>query len=105
MLHFYYNNFTWVYEDVTFKAGGSETPMNLGSGVIAFKVPKVNQFEVYSVTDDTHFNRYYHVVKPKQWIDQDLTSGIGAPTDGQFGGIVALHHAQQPVPHLLRTQH
>lgn len=89
MLHIYYNNFTWVYEDVTFKAGGSETPMNLGSGVAAFKVPKVNQFEVFSVTDDTHFNRYYHVVKPKQWIDRDLTSGIGAPTDGQFGGIVA----------------
>ncbi len=89
MLHIHYNNYTWVYEDVTFKAGGSETPMNLGSGVAAFKVPKANQFEVYSVTDDTHFNRYYHVVKPAQWIDRDLTSSIGAPTDGQFGGIVA----------------
>src|SRR5208337_2818531 len=86
MLHIYYNNYTWVYQDVTFLSGGSETPMYLGSGVAAFKVPKANQFEVYSVTDDTHFNRYYHVVKPGQWIDRDLTSSIGAPTDAQYGG-------------------
>jgi Fungal fucose-specific lectin len=89
MLHIYYNNSTWVYEDVTFQAGGSQTPMNLGSGVAAFKVPNANQFEVFGITDDTHFNRYYHVVKPAQWIDQDLTNNIGAPSDGQFGGIVA----------------
>ena len=89
MLHIFYNNFTWVYEDVTFKAGGSQTPMNLGSGVAAFNVPGANQMEVYSVTDDQHFNRYYHVVKPAQWLDVDLTSIIGAPSDAQFGGIVA----------------
>jgi len=89
MLHIYYNNFTWVYEDVTFKAGGIETPMNLGSGVAAFKVPNANQVEVYGITDDTHFNRYYHVVKPSQWIDYDLSNGIGAPTDSQVGGVEA----------------
>lgn len=89
MLHIYYNNSTWVYEDVTFKSGGSGTPMNLGSGVAAFKVPGANKLEVYGITDDTHFNQYTHLVKPAQWIDSDLTSGIGAPTDGQFGGVVA----------------
>ena len=89
MLHIYYNNSTWVYEDVTFQAGGSQTPMNLGTGVAAFKVPGANQFEVYGVTDDTHFNQYTHLVKPAQWIDKDLTSNIGAPSDAQFGGIVA----------------
>lgn len=88
-MHIYYNNFTWVYEDVTYKAGGADTPMNLGSGIAAFKVPTANQFEVWSITDDTHLNRYTHVVKPSQWIDYDLTNGIGAPTDSQFGGIVA----------------
>jgi len=88
LLHLYYNNSSWVYEDATFLSG-IDTPMNLGAGIAAFKVPNANQFEVYSVTDDTHFNRYYHVVKPKQWIDRDLTSAIGAPTDAQYGGIVA----------------
>ena len=88
LLHLYYNNSSWVYEDATFLSG-IDTPMYLGAGIAAFKVPGVNQFEVYSVTDDTHFNRYYHVVKPKQWIDRDETDSIGAPTDGQYGGIVA----------------
>jgi hypothetical protein len=89
LLHIYYNNSTWVYEDVTFLAGGSETPMNDGAGVAAFKVPGANQMEVWSITDDTHFNRYTHVVKPAQWIDYDESNGIGAPTDAQSGGIVA----------------
>jgi hypothetical protein len=89
LLHIYYNNSRWLYEDVTFLSGGSETPMNLGAGVAGFKVPGVNQLEVWSITDDKHFNRYTHVVKPAQWIDYDLSNGIGAPTDAQFGGIVA----------------
>lgn len=89
LFHIYYNNFTWLYEDVTFTAGGSETPMYLGSGLAAFQVPGVNQFEVYGVTNDTHFNQYTHLVKPAQWIDKDLTAGIGAPTDNQFGGMTA----------------
>lgn len=87
MLHIFYNNFTWVYEDVTFQAGGSDTPMNLGTGVAAFKVPGANQIEVYAFTDDTHLNRYYHV--PRQWIDRDWTTTIGAPSDAYGGGIVA----------------
>jgi len=89
MLHFYYNNSRWVYEDVTFLSGGSETPMHVGTGVAAFKVPGANQFEVWGITDDTHFNRYTHVVKPAQWIDYDETNGIGAPPDSQSGGIAA----------------
>jgi hypothetical protein len=88
LLHIYYNNSTWVYEDVTYKAGGLETPLN-PSGVGAFKVPNVNQLEVYSLTDDGHFNRDYHVVKPAQWIHDDLTNSIGAPSDSQYGGVAA----------------
>ena len=89
LLHIYYNNSTWVYEDVTFRSGGSQTPMNLGAGVAAFKVPGVNQLEVWSVTDDAHFNSYKHLVNPAQWIDSDLTNSIGAPSDAQFGAITA----------------
>jgi hypothetical protein len=89
LLHIYYNNSTWVYEDVTFRAGGSDTPMNLGAGVAAFKVPGVNELDVWSVTSDAHFNRYQHLVNPAQWIDWDLTNLMGAPTDALYGGITA----------------
>jgi hypothetical protein len=86
LLHIYYNNSTWVYEDVI-TAG---QPMYLGAGVAAFKDPSANQLEVWSVTGNTHFDRFYHVAKPAQWIFNDLTSEIGAPTDGQFGQIASL---------------
>jgi hypothetical protein len=85
LLHIYYNNSTWVYEDVT-TAG---LPMYLGAGIAAFKVPNANQLELWSVTSNTHFDRFYHVVKPSQWVFNDLTNEIGAPTDSQFGQIVA----------------
>ena len=87
MLHLFYNNFTWTYEDITFRAGGSQTPMNLGSGVAAFQIPATTQLEVYGVTDDTHVHQYTR--NKGQWIDMDLTAVVGAPTDSQFGGIAA----------------
>jgi hypothetical protein len=85
LLHIYYNNSTWKYEVID--TGGR--PMELGAGIAGFKVPKVNQLELYSITDDTDFNRFYHVVKPSQWVLRDLSAEIGAPTDAQYGQIVA----------------
>ena len=85
LLHIHYNNYTWVYETVT-TAG---LPMYAGAGIAAFKVPNVNQLELWSVTDNTHFDRFYHVIKPSQWVFNDLTNEIGAPTDGQYGQIVS----------------
>lgn len=90
LLHIHYNNSTWVYEHIT-TAG---LPMYLGAGIAAFKVPNVNQLEVWSVVDNTVFNRqdfsrFTHVVSPSQWLYYDETSGIGAPVDAQFGQIVA----------------
>jgi len=86
LLHLYYNNYQWLYEDVTFEAGGAD--IEPGIGVAAFKVPGVNQFEVWGFTLDTHCNRYEHVVNPAKWIDWDLTNLIGAPTEAQYGQIV-----------------
>jgi hypothetical protein len=86
MLHIFYNNSTWTYEDVTYKAGGLEPPSNLGSAVAAFQIPKTNQFEVYGVSDDGHVHQF---TRNKTWSDLDLTASMGAPTDTQFGGAVA----------------
>lgn len=85
LLHIYYNNSTWVYEDVV-TAG---QPMELGAGVAAFKVPNANQLEVWSITSNSHFDRFYHVTKPAQWVFNDLTNEVGAPTDGLYGQIVS----------------
>jgi hypothetical protein len=85
LLHIYYNNSTWVYEDVV-TAG---QPMQLGAGVAAFKLPSANQLEVWSITDNSHFDRFHHVTKPAQWVFNDLTNEIGAPTDGLYGQVVS----------------
>jgi hypothetical protein len=85
LFHIHYNNSTWVHEAVT-SAG---LPMQLSAGIAAFKVPSANQLEVWSITSNNHFDRFYHVVKPSQWIFNDLTNEIGAPTDGQFGQVAA----------------
>jgi hypothetical protein len=85
LFHIHYNNSTWVHEVVT-SAG---LPMQLGAGIAAFKVPNANQLEVWSITSNNHFDRFYHVVKPSQWIFNDLTNEIGAPTDGKFGQVAA----------------
>lgn len=85
LLHLYYNNSTWVYEDVV--TAGEQ--MYLGAGISAFKVPGVNQLEVFSVTADSHVDRFTRVVNPNQWLFNDLSNEIGAPADGQFGQSVA----------------
>jgi hypothetical protein len=101
LLHIHYNNSTWVYEHIT-TAG---LPMYLGAGIAAFKVPNVNQLEVWSVVDNTVFNRedfsrFTHVVNPSQWLYYDETSGIGAPADAQFGQVVAFVTAPNNQYHL-----
>jgi hypothetical protein len=86
MLHIYYNNSTWVFEDVTNEASGS--PLNLGGAVAAFNVPGTSKLEVYGVTGtDAHVHQY--TLSKKKWTDLDLTTAIGAPTDGYYGGAVA----------------
>lgn len=84
MLHIYYNNYSWVYEDISAKVGGA--PLNLGSGVAGFRVPGTSQGEVFGVTDDTHVHQYRFNEK---WSDLDLTNLGGAPTDAAYGGIAA----------------
>jgi hypothetical protein len=91
MLHIFYGKFGWAYEDVTYEtieSGGSQTPMHLGSGVAAFKLFDEAGWIVLGVTDDTHVN-LYSAGTEYDWADLDLTSTEGAPTDGQYGGIVA----------------
>jgi hypothetical protein len=84
MLHIYYNNSTWVYEDITSKVGGAQ--LYLGSGVAAFQVPGKAQGEVFGVTGDAHVHQYSF---NKKWTDLDLTASIGAPASAAFGGMVA----------------
>lgn len=87
LLHIYYNNSTWVYEDLTL-ASGSQQPN--GAGPAAFKVC-TNQWEVYSVNGDhavnNDFTHLFHV--DGMWIGDDLTNRIGALNDSNSGQIVA----------------
>jgi hypothetical protein len=89
LLHIYYTS-AWQVEDVSLLAAGygSPTPMYLNGGIAAFKNPAFPSLEVYSVTNDTHFNRYVHD-SGSPWADWDLTNLYGAPTDAHFGGTVA----------------
>jgi hypothetical protein len=87
--HLYYNNSSWLSQDITLQASVTQTPLYGGSGVAGFKVPGSNALEVYGVTNDTHFNQYGGNLHTETWGDLDLTYYYGAPTDGQFGGIVA----------------
>lgn len=84
LLHIYYNNYTWVYEDITFRAGGSELPIWPDSGVSGFVAG--TQGEIYAVKNDSHVHQF--TFTRGQWIDFDLTTHIGAPTK-TFGGITA----------------
>jgi hypothetical protein len=86
MLHLYYNNSSWVYEDITYLSGGFETPIYLGGPVAAFRYPKKDQFEVFGVTDDTHVHQFTY---KKRWKDVDLTATMGAPASAAYGGAVA----------------
>jgi hypothetical protein len=77
LLHIYYTS-AWHYEDVTFESGSAKN-LALVAPVAGYKVPGVNQLEVYSLTSDYYVNQYTRVVNPVQWIDYDLTNGIAAP--------------------------
>jgi hypothetical protein len=84
MLHIYYNNSSWVYEDLSVLTG-LETPMaSFNVPVAAF--PIKNEFEVYGVTHDDHVHQFTY---KKSWTDVDLSDSIGAP-DVHTGGAVAL---------------
>jgi hypothetical protein len=84
MLHIFYNNSIWQYEDISVKVGGA--PLYLGGGVAAFQVPGKPQGEVFGVTGDTHVHQYSF---NKKWTDLDLTAFIGAPASAGFGGMAA----------------
>ena len=84
LLHIYYNNYTWVYEDITFRAGGSELPMWSDSGISGFVAG--GKGEIYGVTNDSHVHQF--TFSKGQWISFDLTTSIGAPTK-TYGGITA----------------
>ncbi len=84
MLHIYYNNSSWVNEDISVLTD-LQTPMaRFNVPVAAF--PVKGEFEVYSVTDDDHVHQFTH---KKSWTDVDLTASIGAP-EVNTGGAVAL---------------
>jgi hypothetical protein len=92
LLHIYYNNATWVWEDISTKTG--DVKMYKYTGLDAFKVPNQSQFEVYAIAGNNHVNQYTHTENPAQWTDYDLSAGIGAPDDGGFpGGMVAIDNA------------
>jgi hypothetical protein len=84
MLHIYYNNASWVYEDISYLTG-LETPMaKFNFPVAAFQYPGENQFEVYGVTDDDHVHQF---TDNKGWTDEDLTVSIGAPIVAGGGAV------------------
>lgn len=82
LLHIYYNNFTWVYEDITYRVEGM--PADPDSDIAGFVVGK--QGEVYGITQDNHVHQYNYV--NTGWFDLDLTLFAGAPKQG-YGGITA----------------
>lgn len=77
LLHIYYNNISWVYEDITYKVGG--LPVYPDSGDAVFGV-NAKQGEVYAVTEDSHVHQYTN--KSGKWTDLDLTASENAPTKG-----------------------
>ena len=85
LMHIYYNNSTWTYEDVTAKVGG--TPVGFSSMVAGFRYPGTTQMEVYAVTADTHVHQY--TFKKAKWTDMDMTVAMGAPTYSGNGGATA----------------
>ncbi len=86
VFHIYYNNVTWVYEDVTSAAGTQSA--GVGAAVAAFSLPCSNQLEVYTIAGtNLHFEHAFHT--DGMWIGDDLTNRIGAPGDASSGQIVA----------------
>jgi hypothetical protein len=84
LLHIYYNNHAWTYEDITLQDGYG-LAVYPDSGVAAFRVGF--QGEVYGPTTDGHMQDYTRFSNG-EWGDADLTADIGAPTK-TYGGIAA----------------
>jgi hypothetical protein len=84
MLHIYYNNSVWTYEDLALE-GGLGLPAYPDSGVAVFRAGF--QGEVYGPTIDGHMQDYTRFSNG-EWGDADLTADIGAPTK-TYGGIAA----------------
>ncbi len=84
LLHIYYNNITWVYEDITYKVGG--LPIYPDSADAAFGVVS-SQGEVYGITNDGHIHQYTD--KKGKWSDLDLTFDENAPAKA-YGGMTAV---------------
>jgi hypothetical protein len=103
MLHIYYNNASWVYEDVSYLTG-------LGTPMAIFNVPVAaftvkSDFEVYGLTDDYHVHQFTDT--KKGWTDLDLSASDSAP-EVKTGGAVAFatttpndqfHFYYQPPPY------
>jgi hypothetical protein len=83
MLHIYYNNSVWTYEDIT-EEDGYGLPVYPDTGTAAFRVGV--QGEVYGVTVDSHIQQYTRY-RNGTWGDYDLTADYGAPTK-TYGGMV-----------------
>lgn len=83
LLHIYYNNISWVYEDITYKVGG--LPIFPDSADAVFGVNST-QGEVYGITDDGHIHQYTD--QKGKWSDLDLTFDENAPAK-TYGGITA----------------
>jgi hypothetical protein len=85
MLHIYYNNRNWTYEDITdHTINGSGTPLRLGTGVAAFRDLK-GETNVFGFTTDTQLH-WYAQTPTTGWYD--LTDFV-TPKDNQYGGMVA----------------
>jgi len=85
LIHIYYNNASWTSEDVTAKVGGGTFAYN--GAIAGFRFPGSSQLEVYGTTFDGHVHQF--TFKNKKWSDTDLTTSIGAPTQGNYSGAVA----------------
>lgn len=83
LLHIYYNNSSWVYEDITYRSGGPELAIWPDSAVTGFAAGKVG--EVYAITTDEHIHQYTYA--KGRWSDLDLTANENAPTK-TYGGMV-----------------
>jgi hypothetical protein len=103
MLHIYYNNSSWVYEDVSYLTGLTTPMATFNVPVAAFQYPGQSQFEVYGLTDDDHVHQFTDTTS---WADVDLSATIPAP-DVATGGAVAFpttpndqfHFYYQPPPY------
>jgi hypothetical protein len=83
MLHIYYNNSTWVYEDISALTAG-DISMLPGAGQAAFAV--AGKKELFGITNDYDVQQYE--LSRGKWNRTDLTNAIGAPINEYPGEMV-----------------